>query len=402
MTAAASPRDLTADPPGPDAPLRRRFGGLDGMRAVGALMVVLTHVSWHTGASFREPFGGLLARFDAGVAIFFVISGFLLYRPYVAARLTGDEPPRVGRYLWHRALRILPVLWISIAATRLLFDHGTAASQYLRHALLIHIYWPENWVRGLTQMWSLAVEGAFYLALPLLAWALVRTARGPEAYLRRSLLVLGALVLLSPVWTFVAHAVEHPTASQWLPAYLGWFAAGMAMATWQQARCLDLLPAGVLDQLARHPGTLWLAGLAVLAIASTPLAGPRGLDAVSPAEATFKCAAYTLVGALLVFPCVAARRGTEDPRAVRWLGSRVPAWLGDVSYGVFAYHLLVLELVGRAMGLEDFAGGFWWLLLTTLAVSLAVATLSYRYVERPLIRWGREYAERRRRSFINS
>ena len=80
----------------------------------------------------------------------------------------------------------------------------------------------------------------------------------------------------------------------------------------------------------------------------------------------------------------------------------MPAWLGDVSYGVFAYHLLVLELVGRAMGLEDFAGGFWWLLLTTLAVSLAVATLSYRYVERPLIRWGREYAERRRRSFINS
>lgn len=375
--------------------LRRRFAPLDGLRAVGALMVVVTHVSAHTATSFTEPFGGILSRFDAGVALFFVISGFLLYRPYVAARLTGGASPRTGGYLWRRALRILPVLWIAVAGVWVLFDHGTPAGQYLRHLLLVQIYWPENWVLGLTQMWSLAVEGAFYVALPLLAWLLVRTARDPLLFVRRSLLVLGVLVVASPLWIYAVTELEHPTAPQWLPAYLGWFAIGMALVTWQQARCLGILPVSRVDLLARHPGTLWLTSLVVLVIAATPIAGSRGLDAAVPGEAAFKNLAYAIFALLLVLPCVAALRNGDDPPAARALGGPLGRWLGDISYGIFAYHLLILELVGPLVGHENFTGGFWRLLLPTLAVTIPVAWLSHRFIERPIMRWGQRVYSRR-------
>lgn len=375
--------------------LRRRFAPLDGLRAVGALMVVLTHVSAHTATSLTEPFGGLLARFDSGVALFFVISGFLLYRPYVAARLAGTPPPDVRGYFWRRALRILPVLWIAVAGVWLFFDQGTPTSQYLRHALLIHIYWPSNWVLGLTQMWSLAVEAAFYVALPLLAWLLVRSARDPVSFVRRTLVVLTLVALLSPVWVYVAAEIEHPTAAQWLPAYLGWFAIGMALVTWQQARCLGVLPASRVDALARHPGTLWLCALALLVIASTPVAGSRGLAPAVAGEAAFKNLAYAVFAALLVLPCIAALRDGDDARAARALGGRVGRWLGDISYGIFAYHLLILELIGPVVGHENFTGGFWRLLVPTLVVSVAVATISYRFLERPIMDWGRQVYSRR-------
>ncbi|MCK0112245.1 acyltransferase [Ornithinimicrobium sp. F0845] len=380
---------------GTRALLRRRFSPLDGLRAVGALMVVITHVSAHTATSFTEPFGGLLARFDAGVALFFVISGFLLYRPYAVARLTGAPVPDLRGYLWRRALRILPVLWLAVAAVWVLFDHGTPTGVYLRHMLLIHIYWPDSWVLGLTQMWSLAVEGAFYVALPLLAWLLVRTARDPLSFVRRSLVALGLLVVLSPVWVGVVTALGHATAPQWLPAYLGWFAIGMALVTWQQARCLGILPTGRIDFLARHPGTLWLCALAVLVIASTPIAGSRGLEAAVPGEAAFKNLAYAVFALLMVLPCVAALRDGEDAPAARALGGRVGRWFGDISYGIFAYHLLILELVGPVVGHENFTGGFWRLLVPTLVVTIPVAALSYRWIERPIMEWGRTVYGRR-------
>ncbi|USQ76414.1 acyltransferase family protein [Ornithinimicrobium cryptoxanthini] len=394
--APAATRPAAAGPAAVDVSrLRRRFAPLDGLRAVGALMVVVTHVSAHTATSVTEPFGGLLARFDAGVALFFVISGFLLYRPYVAARLTGAPAPDVRGYLWRRALRILPVLWIAVAGVWLLFDHGTPASQYLRHALLVHIYWPSNWVLGLTQMWSLAVEAAFYVALPLLAWLLVCSARDPLTFIRRSLAVLGLLVLLSPVWVYVATALEHPTAPQWLPAYLGWFAIGMALVTWQQARGLGLLRASRIDDLARHPGTLWLIALAILVIVATPIAGSRGLAPAVAGEAAFKNLAYAVFAALLVLPCIAALRDGDDARVARALGGRVGRWLGDISYGIFAYHLLILELIGPVAGHENFTGGFWRLLVPTLLVTVPVAAISYRFLERPIMDWGRRVYSRR-------
>lgn len=84
------------------------FPCFDGLRAIAAGAVLLHHAGFATGYSGSGRFGQLTAHGDAGVSIFFLISGFLLYRPFVNAHLSGRSPTSADRFLWRRALRILP------------------------------------------------------------------------------------------------------------------------------------------------------------------------------------------------------------------------------------------------------------------------------------------------------
>ena len=371
--------------------LRRRFGALDGLRALGALAVLSTHVGFQSGDALRGPFRGLLSRLDVGVAIFFVISGFLLYRPHLVAMVDTRSRPSTRTYFWHRALRILPALWIATALAGVLLKHdkGVDLALYLRHATLTHIYFENHQIAGLSQMWSLATEGAFYLLLPLLAWFLSRTGLSSRRDVQRQLMVLGLSLVAGPVWMAVAASYGHPSSGLWLPGYLGWFAAGMGLAVWQVARSAELLPDGFMGKLADNPGTVWAGALAVFALATSPLAGPYDLSPASPGQAATKNLLYVLVAVLIVFPAVAAVNEATEPKVVRALGGRVGHFLGDISYGVFAYHVVVLGVVERVTGHVTFTGRFATLFWLTLSVSVVLATLSYRFVERPIMRRGR-------------
>ena len=371
--------------------LRRRFGALDGLRALGALAVLSTHVGFESGDALRGPFRGLLSRFDAGVAVFFVISGFLLYRPHLVAMVEARSRPATRTYLWHRALRILPALWIATALAGILLKHdkGVGLALYLRHAALIQIYFKNHQVAGLSQMWSLATEGAFYVVLPLLAWLLSRTGLARPRDVYRQLTVLAVFGIAGPVWMAVSASYGHPSSGLWLPGYLGWFGAGMALAVWQVARSEGLIPDGALGKLADNPGTVWAGALAVFALATSPLAGPYDLSPASPGQAATKSVLYGVLAVLIVFPAVAAVDESSEPAVVRALGGRVGHFLGDISYGVFAYHVVVLGVVERLTGHVVFQGQFATLFWLTLAVSVVLATLSYRLVERPIMRRGR-------------
>jgi peptidoglycan/LPS O-acetylase OafA/YrhL len=187
----------------------------------------------------------------------------------------------------------------------------------------------------------------------------------------------------------VAASYGHPSSGLWLPGYLGWFGAGMALAVWQVARSTGLLPDGILGKLAASPGTVWAGAVAVFALATSPLAGPYDLSPATPGQAATKSILYALVAALIVFPAVAARSESAEPRVVRALGGRVGHFLGDISYGVFAYHVVILGVVERLTGHVVFTGGFAMLFWLTLSASLVLATVSYRLIERPIMRRGR-------------
>ncbi len=350
-----------------------------------------THVGFASGDALHGPFTGPLARMDAGVALFFVISGFLLYRPHLVAMSRGTSRPRTRTYFWHRALRILPALWIATVMAALLLPHdkGVGLALYLRHAALVHIYFANHQIDGLSQMWSLATEGAFYLLLPLLAWFLSRLGLSSRRDVYGQLAVLGLFAVAGPTWMAVMASSGHPTGGLWLPGYLGWFGAGMALAVWQVARSTGLLPDGFLGKLAYYPGTLWAGALAVFALATSPLAGPYGLSLASPGQAAVKSLLYSVLALLIVFPAVASVTEAAEPAAVRALGGRVGHFLGDISYGVFAYHVVVLGVVERLTGHVDFVGGFATLFWLTLSVSVVMATLSYHLIERPIMRRGR-------------
>src|SRR6201993_1365156 len=149
---------------------REFLPAVEGMRACAALGVVITHVAFQTGHSTGID-GRLFGRFDLAVAVFFGLSGFLLWRGHAAAARDLRPAPPTGRYLRSRIVRILPAYLVAVVVIlALLPGAGTpSATVWLANLSLAQIYVPLTLTGGLTQMWSLSVEVSFYLALPLLA-----------------------------------------------------------------------------------------------------------------------------------------------------------------------------------------------------------------------------------------
>lgn len=370
------------------------FPGLHAVRALGAACVVGTHVGFYTGRTLHGPFAGTLARLDAGVALFFVLTGFLLFRPYVLAA-RGDRPrPGTRRYLRHRALRILPAYWaVVLVCMALLPPLGATPplSDLLHHLTLTQVYGLGIQHTGLTQAWSLCVEVSFYLLLPLLARLILR-GRGS----RWTYAVLLVLAVGSAAWTpylTATNAIDVRIAGQWLPGFLDWFIAGMALALAQ----VQLAAGGAgrwlrrLEDLATAPGTCWAAALAVFAIATSSLAGPTSIradiDAPTPSSVLVKNLLYLVAAALVVLPLVLGDQ--EQGLARRLLASAPARFLGEISYGVFLWHLAVLEAVVRVRHQPLFSGSWVVTFLLVWGATLPVAWASYRFLERPLMTWRR-------------
>src|SRR3954453_446323 len=156
-----------------------RFPLMDSLRAIAALAVLATHAAVFAGleTSSGTTLGQYSARLDAGVAVFFVISGCLLYRPFARARLTGVAAPATGPYAWRRFLRIVPAYWVALTLITLLFGTSGEVFGWPGSAYFFGVgqaYSADTFGGGLTQAWSLTVEVAFYAFLPLWAFGMRR------------------------------------------------------------------------------------------------------------------------------------------------------------------------------------------------------------------------------------
>ena len=366
---------------------RRSFPVLDTMRAVGALLVVVTHCAFNAGAYARHGvLGPLMARSDVGVALFFVLSGFLLSRQWLLAAATGGTTPRLRRYVVHRFLRIVPAYAVVAVLALLLLPSNEpfrGVARWTSVLTLSDIYLHERLPYGLTQTWSLTTEIAFYVLLPLLM--LLATGRGRRLGHRRVAVFLVVLVAVNVVWLLwlSARIPGHPPrVNEWLPAYLTWFAAGIGLSH------VEIAGRGTrvhrwLSALAASPGSCWLLALGLLLVATTPVAGPTLLVPATAAAGLTKNIVYVLVATLVVLPGVLGPRGTAYERR---MSHRSLRHLGAVSYSLFLVHMPVLQLVMWLTGYELFAGHLVQILLLTLALSLVAAELLYRLVELPALR----------------
>jgi peptidoglycan/LPS O-acetylase OafA/YrhL len=373
-------------------PSTPRFPGLDTLRAIAAIAVVATHTSFWAGVYGNGTLGTATQRLEVGVAVFFVLSGFLLSYPFMTQLRTGRPHDSTRRYLWKRSLRILPVYWVAVVAALLLVpaNHALGASRWIDNLLLIDLYRNPTLPHALTQMWSLSTEVAFYLVLPLLMWLLTRyVARGRWAP-ARLLVTLGVLALLSLVWTAAAASgLRHiEGAHRALPSYFIWFAIGMALAVLDVDRRHRPTPSRhrlveTVMVLASSAGTCWLLALAVFTIASTPLAGTPQLVAISADESVVRTSLYAVVALLVVLPSVL---GDTRSAYARTLAHPFLRHLGHISYSLFCCHVLVLELEARWLGFELFQTNPFVLFAVTLSISLVAAELLYRFVEKPFLR----------------
>jgi peptidoglycan/LPS O-acetylase OafA/YrhL len=388
-----------------------RFPLFDSLRAIAALSVFAVHIPLVARMSLDNPARDYLIQLNIGVAVFFLISGFLLYRPFARARYLRRSQPATIPYAERRALRIFPAYWVALVFTVLLLGASGEAERatdvFTPYGVpayfgLLQVYDSNTLLGGISAAWTLCVELTFYAMLPLWALLLSRVSfRSDRGFLRTELLGLGVLFAIGVTWTTVAALNSHPSAvvlidvtqiEPWLyvlPAYLDQFALGMALAVVSVAiagRSVQPRAVRLIDRAAWLP---WVAAaFAFFLVAHVPgwLSGsfPAQLIAIHELQALFAFA--------LLLPAVF---GDPDRGLVRRiLGNRALLWVGLVSYGVYLWHVVILDKLDRE-GVLDSLGGFGYIVLA-LALTLVVAAASFYGVERHALRLGRRLSHRRR------
>lgn len=393
-------------PSAPKGPARLR--GVEGLRAIAALSVLVYHC-WKYGQpngipADVGPAALLMPHLALGVTLFFTLSGFLLYRPFVTSLLRSEERPSIGLYFRRRAFRIMPAYWVILGVVALVLgiaivpgsgpglpigSLATDLGTFLRALLLVQSYTPDMLYVGIGPAWSLSVEVVFYVSLPLLALASWHLARGRS---RRSrvvallvppalLLVLGlggklAAAYIVPAFDIGNEAIgwRHVMAQSFL-AQSDLFSGGMTLAVLHtQAEDNDF----VLGNLSRLG---LVVGAALIAIPAAALANDGGFRALF--YQSLMAAPFALVLAVVVLPT----RGRRPHLTARLLEARPLAAVGLMSYSLFLWHE---PLVHGLRQHELTTGGPDGFLATTalvLVLAISASTATYLLVERPAMRW---------------
>jgi peptidoglycan/LPS O-acetylase OafA/YrhL len=303
-----------------------------------------------------------LGRF--GVAIFFVISGLVIYRPFVVGRHTG-RPPDIWAYAVRRLTRIVPPYWIALAFCVVVIPStmiGVREQGIGRFAAFGQIYAPETYYGGLAVAWTLAIEMTFYAAVPLLAYAAAHVDRCRARPLEPLLLVALGLASVD-----VRVTGANGGAAGTILGYFGWFAVGMLLARRSAGAAPTKPPLS-----ARLTWALAAAGYVLLTAHLPAAITARGnvLDA----------SGLALLGGLVVLPAISH----DGPARLKWLGDR--------SYGVYLWHFPILVWLGQ----RHLAGTVY--VGAAISLTLAAAHFSYVYVEQPLMRRAGDLSRRRRTS----
>jgi peptidoglycan/LPS O-acetylase OafA/YrhL len=333
---------------------RPRYESLDVVRMLAATTILLHHA--------RNPMGlhyGLIdPDMSLAVFVFFSLSGFLVFRPFVRGRVsTGD-------HLVRRMLRIYPAFLVALAAT-LVLSQPYPNGHELQYVFMLQ--WPETFrPQGVMAVaWTLHVEVVFYLMLPVLAALLARL--GDDDRLRVSLVVaigVASLVGFAAFDPSLGTAASRP----WIGPLMAWaFVPGM-LAAWAVERS-----ARVASSIAR-PAVL-LVGATMLAVAFVlPLSG--WLLAV-PMLLSATGMALMIPGLLAVGPL---------PRPLQALSTAGRT----LSYPTYLWHIIVIVMVAGA-GITGWLG-----VGVALVVTLVLSAGSWLLVERPAIELsGRVIARRR-------
>lgn len=361
-----------------------RVAAWDGVRGVAILMVVFWHFyacvprpEWVTTVPLLET---VAAYGWTGVPLFFVLSGFLIARLLVARR---EKPGYYAEFFIKRGVRIMPVYLLSLAVylvVRLLLptdgQHPLARFFATDAPLWMYPLLVQNFVMAtkdtfsgewLSVTWSLAVEVQFYLLAPLL----VAAAR--PRYLPVALLGIVAFAV-GFRWFIFEHQLVRATALiVLLPSRIDGFALGML--------------AGVVTGLPPAHRMRIIAAGGILALMAA-------VHTLRHDAAIYAAMLYLMLSAIFCLGLLHLRSSPAG-RVQRLLSFGPVAWCGSVSYFVYLFHqpanhFVHYTLSGRTPNLADPSG----LGLTLLSVALvfAVAEVSRRHLERPLIGWGKRMA----------
>ena len=321
------------------------------------------------------------------VAVFFVMSGFLLFRPMSDRMLDGRPLPNRGRFIVRRLVRIYPAYWLALIGWAMVEPALTTSrgNSWAIFLLLDSYVPPLQAFSGLSVAWTLSIEVAFYFMLVVIASVISAASRRcvtMAARLRVQLAALGIVAAIGVVFIATAHSSGAivPT-YRWIFGYLDWFALGMLLAT--LSSCGErgrTLPRSIQRLVDHGEWCLVLALARYLAVA----ASADGEFALSRTDTTagvlFRHVALGLSAGLTLAPGVLGRADQTIVRAMTW---RPLAMLGVVSYGIYLWHNIVLVWLAQRWVFDGTFAAFVLATAATIALSSAIAIVSHRFVEVP-------------------
>ena len=389
-----------------------RIAGIEGLRAIAATAIVVLHLWWVPVTAAANSVGGwgwpavFIDPLNEGVPMFFVLSGFLLWRPVASAIIQARQLPSIRRYARNRVLRILPAYWVVLLASALILESARvtpatpdavdgaihAPRVLLQDALLVQNYRPQTMSSGISPAWSLAVEVVFYALLPVLALCSLGVAATSASRGRRLLAALAPAGLLLAVGilgkllsTFVVPGPE-----------------AQFVATWHS----------VIDSSFLTHADLFTFGMVVAVLRVEHEAGRfslsrRARSVIDPVLALF-AVPFLIVGfwaipryifdpciallcAILLARVVLAPSSRRPSRLVRVLECRPLVLLGTVSYSLFLWNYPVAVFLERhgLLARPDTALNVAVNLAVGVPAVVALSAATYFLVERPALSFRR-------------
>lgn len=399
---------------------RQRIIGLDGARGLSAVGVAVMHVagnfSPNTAAQTKIGLVGMSLIF------FFVLSGFLLYLPYVR-RLTEDASvataPSARNFAIHRIARIMPGYLVIFLLCNYVFqvayienptlqdvgtDNGTGMitdpGQLIANLTLMQTYFPQYIFTGINPSWSLTLEFVFYTSLPLVAVLLFAMRR--RTSMRPLMIALSVPVffialgfvgkLLLP-WVSHYFGVTDPELMQWGPNWVAVyvrsflvnadnFAFGMLAAILMVA----MEQKSMRERLSRRVQLISALSLPVVIIVSLGLIALGNM---------FGTSGLAIASALVIVVIVAPLARGQRSRIGELLESPPFLYVGKVSLSLYLLHFPIMLMMHRFDLLAgDSIGGMTLNIVTVLVVTLLVSTVTYQAVEKPAMNIARRYRYR--------
>ena len=390
---------MAADSPSPQPTTipnwSARIPALDGLRGVAILLVLLRHavfgvssvqgIETHSPATFLFLAAGQLTW--SGVDLFFVLSGFLIGGILLDARSSSSY---FRTFYLRRAYRILPLYFVVIGLSllpHLLAEFSPARAArtsplpipWWAYALFIQNFWMALLgtfgPSGIGITWSLAIEEQFYLTIPLF----IRKVRP-----RNLLMVLLMVIVCAPWLRVLLHSSLR--------------FAGLASYVLTPARA-DGLSLGVLAALGVRNAVFWewlkshrtiLWSLTLLLFAGTCYMTWQGYDALSIQMTTWGFSWLAVFYTCILLVAILPGNGIVP----RFLQNKSLMWLGTLAYCSYLIHVAMMNAIRHPLKVHFpqypvaawLCGGILGMLLT-----LAIASLSYRYFEKPLLKRGHKH-----------
>ncbi|MBY6413783.1 acyltransferase [Rhodococcus sp. BP-252] len=415
MTATPDRTAAAATEPASTDKRPARILGLDGPRGIACLMVLAVHVGGHNSPQTVATFKlGLLGQ---GLVFFFALSGFLIFLPMVRRLFAGKPMPDTKSYAVHRILRVFPAyivifLLCSVVLRAVFVENAAVAERHftdaglgmltdplalLANLTLVHSYIPQYLQTGINPSWSLSLEFAFYIALPLLA-AISFYLRGrtniPAPVL--ALIPVGAMFVIGLTGKLYtqsrveASGITDPLLLDWGPNEI----AVLSRSFWSLADnfTYGMLVAVVFVAIER--GVMkgrfvtrmrWWAFVGMIPAAALSL---KLIDDNSRWQSTFVAIGSAL---LILFIIVPLARGQRSKFAE--LADWAPlSYIGTISLSVYLWHFPILIMVGRFGWMAgDSPAGMLWNFAVVTVVSIVFGTVTYRLVEKPALTLARRY-----------